>query len=533
MNDTLLFAIRGKSLIGYTVASSGKEFVKAKSALDGTELEGEFYSATTEEIHKAVEKAQHAFLQLKKTKPEQRALFLEEVAAGLELERKSITERARVESALSPVRLDGELNRTIAQLKLFATVLRNALYTDASIDRAFNEDGTLRMDVRRMQIPLGPVVVFGASNFPLAFSVAGGDTASAWAAGCPVIVKAHNGHPGTSDLVAATILKAGRKCNMPDGFFSLIYGRGVEAGMELVKHPLVKAVGFTGSYQGGKALFDAANQRKEPIPVYAEMGSLNPVLLLPAALNKRNEQLAASFAGSITQGCGQFCTKPGIFLAKAGADLDKFIALLKTRLGEIDAQPMLNEHINKAFKAGILKNVAGHKGVEFFPAGKPAEGFSVQAGVAVTNGKVFLTSSHLQEELFGPFALIVVCADKAELMAVAESVGGQLTATVIAEESELDLYEELIDVLKERSGRIIFNGVPTGVEVCHSMHHGGPFPSSSFSQYTSVGSDAIRRFLRPLCFQAWPEAALPRELKNENPDNIWRRVNGKLTNDKL
>ncbi len=526
-------SISEKSRIGYSQGSDEKNFLTAKNAIDGSDLPEKFFTASNDEINKAVEMASAAFLLLKKTTSEQRAGFLDTVAAELDAERPVVIERARLESALTLARLDGELNRTINQLKLFATLLRSGLHADATIDLAKNEDGSVRYDIRKVQVPLGPVVVFGASNFPLAFSVAGGDTASAWAAGCPVIVKAHNGHLGTSSIVAAVVVRAGKKCAMPEGFFSLIFGRGFDAGMALVKHPLVKAVGFTGSYSGGKALFDAANQRKEPIPVFAEMGSLNPVLLLPEALEKRNEQIATTFAGSITQGNGQFCTKPGLFLALEGNGFDLFLKHLKTKLAEVDAQHMLNENICSAFKAGLNKNIVSQTGVEYTAAGKPAGERTVQAGIATVNGKTFLSNPHLHEEVFGPFALIISCTSPAELKAVAESLGGQLTATVIATDEELNKHEEVIDVLKEKTGRIIFNGIPTGVEVCSAMHHGGPFPASSFSQFSSVGSDAIRRFLRPLCFQAWPNNALPEELKNENPEKIWRRVNGKLTNEGL
>jgi NADP-dependent aldehyde dehydrogenase len=380
-----------------------------------------------------------------------------------------------------------------------------------------------------MQIPLGPVGIFGASNFPLAFSVAGGDTASALAAGCPVIVKAHPLHPGTSELVGKAILKAARKTNMPEGVFSLLHGISNEAGMAIVNHPEIKAVGFTGSFKGGKALFDAAGKRPMPIPVFAEMGSVNPVFILPGALKEKNEILAKGLIGSVALGVGQFCTSPGVVVTKKSGDSEKFLQHLKTFNAETAAGTMLSEQIKNNYSKGI-ENLYHAEGVELVGSGADdSSGNKATSNVFTTNFETFSKNRSLSEEIFGPVTLNVSANSKTQMLEVAEKLEGHLTATIHGTDEDLVEYKDLIKILEQKVGRLIFNGFPTGVEVCHSMVHGGPFPATTAPQSTSVGTAAIKRFVRPVCYQDFPQAALPEPLKDANPLKIWRMVNGEMT----
>ena len=420
------------------------------------------------------------------------------------------------------------------QLRMFADLLREGSWVNASIDTAIPDRTPPKPDIRQMQIALGPVGVFGASNFPFAFSVAGGDTASALAAGCPVIVKGHQAHPGTSELTAMAILRAAEATGMPDGVFSLVQGGSTQVGMALVTHPLVKAIGFTGSFSGGKALYDAAVRREEPIPVYAEMGSINPVFILPEALKTRGKEIAAGLGDSITLGSGQFCTNPGLVLVEKDSEgYGGFQEHAKEKISNSMASAMLTSGISGAYEDGILK-FSNIEGVSELAKGTAGEG--ANAGIPqifVTNSETFLAHKELSEELFGPSSLLVTARDKNEIIGLAQKLEGHLTATIHGTEGDLKAYRQLIGILERKVGRIIINGFPTGVEVCPSMIHGGPFPATTDSSTTSVGTLAIYRFTRPVCYQGFSEMLLPNELKDSNPSAIHRLVNGQLTKEKI
>lgn len=484
-------------------------------------------------VNEAAFNADRAFQEFKSLPDETRIAFFNELISELEKAKQSILTTANLETSLPLGRLENEFNRTVNQIKLFIEVLTSGNWKEASIDFKKDANNIVLLDIRKINIAIGPVAVFGAGNFPLAFSVAGNDTISALAAGCPVIVKAHNGHRETSKLVAEAIVLAGEKCGIPKGFFSIIFDDGFTAGIALVQNPLIKAVGFTGSYNGGKALFDVANARPDPIPVFAEMGSVNPVILLPGELAENTNKWAREFAKSITLGCGQFCTKPGLFFALEGEPLDEFITQLKNEMSGITVHPMLNEQTKTGFEDKLKNGIQNAKNVTQYITAESVDSKSVNTSVATVTAENFLNNEKLREEFFGPFALIVKCKDKDELKKTVSSLNGQLTVTVIGGNSEIGSFYELIEVLKNKAGRILFNGVPTGVEVCYSMQHGGPFPASSSVHFTSVGADAIKRFIRPLCFQAWPQNALPNELRNKNTKNMVRRINGKLTTDSI
>jgi 2,5-dioxopentanoate dehydrogenase len=498
-------------------------------------LEGAFPNATSEDIDLAVKKATEAFDVYKKVDNKSKAAFLDQIADEILNLGDALIERCHLETGLPIARLQGERGRTMGQLKLFATMVREGSWVDARIDTAMPDRTPLpRVDLRHMLLPLGPVVVFGASNFPLAFSTAGGDTASALAAGCPVIVKAHKAHPGTSKMVADAVLKAVKICGMPEGTFSIILGNARTVGESLVKHPGVKAVGFTGSYGGGMALVNYANARPEPIPVFAEMGSTNPVFILPNALKEKGEEIAAGMAGSVTMGVGQFCTNPGLSFVQKVEGLDKFYNELSLKISQSPAGVMLTPEIKKAYDHGIERTL-GIKNVETFSVGLSGE--SPNSGIPT----IFKTSIEnfnqneegLSEENFGPSSVLVEANTKEEIIHAAKNLNGHLTATVFGTPKDFEDYSELFDILQKKVGRIIVNGYPTGVEVCHSMVHGGPFPATSAPQSTSVGTGAIKRFVRPVCFQNYPDSVLPNELKNGNPLNIWRLVDGNFVNSKL
>lgn len=483
--------------------------------------------ATYTEIDEALHKAQEAFLIYKNTSGLQRANLLRTIATEIENLGQELIATAMEESHLPEARLVGERGRTVGQLRLFADLVAEGSWVEASIDTPLPDRKPIpKPDIRKMLFPIGNIIVFGASNFPLAFSTAGGDTASALAAGCTVIVKAHPAHPETSALVAGAIWKALEKCNLPKNIFTHLFGRHIEIGKNLVLHPLANAVAFTGSYIGGKALFDLASQRKTPIPVFAEMGSINPVLLLPNALKNRAESIAQQFATSITASAGQFCTKAGILIGVESDELEKFTAYLANYISQIKPSTMLYE--------GIANNYDYQRKIALVQSGVKLEAESTTKAekdeamptIASVSAQGFLKNPTLHEEVFGAFALIVKCKHKEEMQQVIQILEGQLTATVISEKEELLSHKDLIEDLKDRVGRIVINGVPTGVEVCYSMHHGGAFPATTDSRFTSVGTGAIKRFARPICLQGFPDELLPQELQNSNPLNIWRLTNG-------
>jgi len=518
--------LTGKNLIaGAPVDSAGGRFA-AGGAI------AEFEEATAGHIDLALEAAERAWNDYRHVGAAQRAAFLERVAEQIE-GAGDLLDVAHAETSLPPQRLAGERARTTGQLRLFATLVREGSWVDARIDRA-QPDRTPqpKPDIRRMLMPIGPVAVFGASNFPLAFSVAGGDTASALAAGCPVVVKAHPAHPGTSELTARAVIDAATAVGMPPGVFSLVQSTRNEVAIALVQHRHTKAVGFTGSLRAGRALFDAAARRPEPIPVYAEMGSVNPVVLLPGALAERADAIADGLAASVTLGVGQFCTNPGVVIGVASDAFDRFVRRLDATIREAPAGTMLYPALLDSYEAGLrrLGAVAGTTTVRSSAAG---EGPCARPALTDTTADTFLRHRELAEEVFGPSTVVVRCGSSDELHTVARSLEGQLTATIHGTAADLVDHARLVAILEEKAGRLIVNGFPTGVEVCPSMQHGGPYPATTDSRSTSVGTAAIHRFARPVAYQNFPQSALPPELQDPNPRGLWRLVDGAMTKDAL
>ncbi|ACB96639.1 aldehyde dehydrogenase (NADP(+)) [Beijerinckia indica] len=520
-------AIKGESLIGSRDVSTVQTF-HAVNPATGLTIEPPFAEAGEADVEAAAQLAAEAFPIFRETTPSARAAFLEAIADAIEAIGDELIDRAMQETGLPKARLTGERGRTTGQLRLFSTVLRRGDWVDARIDPALPKREPLpRSDLRMRQIGVGPVAVFGASNFPLAFSVAGGDTASALAAGCPVVVKGHPAHPGTSELVGRAVRSAVEASGLPEGVFSLLSGTSHTLGTSLVADPRIMAVGFTGSRGGGLALSRIAAQRPVPIPVYAEMSSINPVFLLPGALAARADQLGTAFVGSLTLGAGQFCTNPGVAIGIAGVDFDRFIAAAAVALGGAPAAAMLTPGIADAYQRGV-DALAAQAAVEELARGTVPNGPNAcRPALFTTDAKAFCATSELSHEVFGASSLIVRCADKEEMQAVARALEGQLTATLHLESGDETLARTLLPVLDEKAGRILANGWPTGVEVCDAMVHGGPFPATSDPRTTSVGTLAIRRFLRPVCYQDLPPALLPPALQPDNPLGLPRLVNGK------
>jgi NADP-dependent aldehyde dehydrogenase len=523
--------LTGRSIIGFSRGKQGGPGFRAFDPQTGKTCEPEFTSATVEEVDRAVELAVAAAPEWAKASGKVRAEFLRAVASGLEKIADSIIERAQLETGLPHGRFKSELARTCGQMRLFADVVEEGSWVMARIDRADPKRAPQpKPDIRSMLIPLGPVVVFGASNFPLAFSVGGGDTVSAWASGNPVIVKAHPAHPGTGELVGRVIADTVRSLGLPEGLFSLLFDSGVTVGQALVKHSEVKGVGFTGSLAGGRALMDLAAARPEPIPVFAEMGSTNPVFILPGALKERGGQIAAGLYGSITLGGGQFCTKPGIVFLPQGEASQDLAREVEKRVSEASPFTLLTSGIHKAFVRGLderkksaanLRVTAGN--------GDQVDGYRANPAVIQTDVETFLSELELSEELFGPATLLVSHSNKDQALEAAAKLKGHLTATVHGTEQDFTEYADLIAILQTKVGRLVFNGYPTGVEVSHAMVHGGPYPATSDGRSTSVGTLAILRFCRPVCFQDCPNELLPLELRDENPLQIWRMVDSHMT----
>lgn len=523
--------LTGEMLIGRAAIRGQAGSQRAFNPTANAEIpEPEFGLGSREDVERAVDLATRAFDSYRNLPLERRAAFLEAIAEEILALGDALIERAHAESGLPVARLTGERARTAGQLRLFAQVVRDGHFLRATIDTAQPErQPAPRADLRLAKIPLGPVAVFGASNFPLAFSVAGGDTASALAAGAPVIVKAHSAHLGTSELVGRAIQKAAERLDMPEGVFSLLIGAGRDIGEALVAHPGIKAVGFTGSRQGGLALLRIANSRHEPIPVYAEMSSINPVFLLPRALSARTEALAQGFADSLTMGAGQFCTNPGLVLAIDGPDLQRFVTAAGKALSAKAAQTMLTPGIHAAYESGRAQ-VDALEGVERVASGAQAGGQAnaAQAALYVTDAQRLLRTPELQAEMFGPASVVVKARSLDELLQVADLLEGQLTSTLHLDEGDHSAARRLLPVLERKCGRILANGFPTGVEVCHAMVHGGPFPATSNAMYSSVGSSAIDRFLRPVCYQDIADELLPAALQQANPQGVWRLVDGAM-----
>jgi NADP-dependent aldehyde dehydrogenase len=526
--------ITGKNYIGNTLSAEGAITYKTFNPKTNTENTTVFTEATLEEIHEAAALAEEAFKVYKTFSGAKKATFLNAIADEILALDGELIQMYMSESGLPEGRAKGERGRTIGQLRTFAALVEEGSWVEARIDPAQpNREPRPRVDLRKMLIPIGPIVVFGASNFPLAYSTAGGDTASALASGCPVIVKSHPMHAGTGELIASAIQKAAQKTGMPNGIFSNINSSGIEVGKQLVMHPKVKGVGFTGSIRGGRALLDLASQRPEPIPVFAEMGSINPVVLLPKALETKAKAWAKTYASSITLGTGQFCTNPGLILGLQSDDLDQFIKTLSAEIITIAPQCMLHPNIHSAYsnnkaRAQSQKNVTTTATIDQ----AVTENYAQQA-VATVDGITFLQNKTLHEEVFGPFSLVVQCENMEQLEAIISNLEGQLTGTIISEENEVTNHQNIVNALSNRVGRIIFNGVPTGVEVVPAMLHGGPYPASTDSRFSAVGRDAIKRWVRPFSYQDWPNELLPDELKNENPLGILRLVNDQETKEAL
>jgi NADP-dependent aldehyde dehydrogenase len=524
--------ITGKNYIGNRLSAQGKTTYKTFNPQLNIENEHVFTEATPDEINEALRLADDAFKVYQSIPGLKKAAFLNAIADEILALDNVLIQTYCSETGLPEGRAQGERGRTVYQLRSFADLVQEGSWVEAAIDTALPDRKPLpKPDLRKMLTPLGTVVVFGASNFPLAYSTAGGDTASALAAGCPVVVKSHPMHAGTGELVASAVIKAAQKTGMPEGVFSNLNSSGISVGEQLVKHTQVKAVGFTGSIKGGRALYNLAANRKEPIPVFAEMGSINPVVIMPKALHARKESIAKTYAGSITLGTGQFCTNPGLILGIKGGDLDEFIAILSKEITKIDPACMLHPNIHKAYnrnKEAALSQKGIHVAAEY---NAQVKNNYAQQTVTTVEGNLFLENTQLHQEVFGPYSMVVQCDDLDQLEHVITKLEGQLTGTIIAEESELNNYTPIIKALQNRVGRLIFNGVPTGVEVCPSMVHGGPYPASTDSRFTAVGIHSIKRWVRPVGFQDWPNHLLPDALKNENPLAILRLVNNQNTTD--
>lgn len=523
--------ITGQHLIAGESSRAGNKTFRATNPATSETFGPEFADATAGEIDRALEAARGAFEDAPRPDFDKTARFLDAIAVELLGLGDSLIDLASRETGLGRDRLAGERVRTVGQLRMFAQLVREGSWVDARIDHADpNRKPLPKPDVRRMRLPIGPVVVFGASNFPIAFSVAGGDTASALAAGNPVVFKAHPAHPNTSELIARAALRAADAEGMPSGTFSLIQGAGHEAGIELVRHPLTQAVAFTGSLRGGRALFDAAVARPRPIPFFGEMGSVNPVFLLPGALAERSETIARGLIQSATLGVGQFCTNPGIVIGPAGPALDHFTHAAADLIRQTTPGTMLYAAIRDSFlrTAERMVSVPGVRVEGHAPAGNTskthAPGIFLSADVST-----FLANPLLHEECFGPSTLLVRCGDDAGMETIARAIEGQLTATIHGTPDDLARHDGLVRILKRKAGRLLFNGFPTGVEVCSAMQHGGPYPATTDSHFTSVGSAAIERFVRPVSFQDFPSAELPPELQDGNPRQIWRLINNEFS----
>ena len=523
--------LHGRSFIGDQLGADG-ETVRATSPLDGARLEPAFHAANVREVDAAMALAEAAFVAYRETTGIQRAAFLERIADEIMALGEDLIWRAHQETGLPEARLTGERGRTVNQLKQFAQVARENSWVDSRIDTAIPDRQPVpKPDLRRMMIPIGPVIVFGSSNFPLAYSVAGGDTASALATGNPVVVKAHSGHPGTSELVATALRRAVAACGMHSGVFSMLHGPGKIIGTALVRHPFARAVGFTGSRAAGRTLFDVAAARPDPIPVFAEMSSLNPIFILPGALREGAAKIAEGLRNSITMGVGQFCTKPGLVFGLSSGEFDQFQTTIAGLMEAVAPSTMLHGGIWESYHEG-LSSVLGISGVRLLARSKEVPDSSKSQGEAValaTDAANFRKQPRLTEEVFGPCAVFVSARDLGELEEVARGLEGQLTATVHGTPDDLQEAGVLLRILERKAGRLIINGFPTGVEVCPSMNHGGPYPATTDVRFTSVGTAALARFVRPICYQGYPALLLPDALKDENPLGLQRLVNGKLT----
>jgi len=494
-------------------------------------LETAFHEASTHQVSQAVSAAEGAFPEYSGLPATRRAEFLRAIAAELINAGAPLLERARAETGLPLARLEGERGRTVHQLQLLANVLDEGSWVEARIDTGNASRAPIpKPDLRRLLVPLGPVAVFAASNFPFAYSIAGGDTASAFAAGCTVVCKAHPAHPGTSELTAVALVRAVQRCGLPPGVFSMVHGWSHEVGIALVQHPRIQAVGFTGSLRGGRAIFDTAAARPEPIPVYAEMGSVNPVFLLPSAVRERSAHIVDGLANSMTQGVGQFCTNPGVVVGVRDEAFTKLTHALAERIASTENGVMLYDGLFRNF-AKAVRSAEDHGASRLAQALPTDQPTRAQPTLLAVDAAQFIERVELRQEMFGPASIVVTAEHTDDLERIAESMEGQLTASIHGTDEELVQNARLVQLLQRKVGRLVFNGYPTGVEVGHAIVHGGPYPASTDGRTTAVGSAAITRFARPVCFQNFPEAALPEELHNHNGRNIWRMVNGTFTKD--
>lgn len=535
MTTTTATLLTGKNLIAGEESAQGDSTFRARDPKLGADLEPAAFDATVREIDEAAKAAADAFEVYRKTPAADIAKFLERVAENLGAVSDALIERADQETALGKPRLTGELARTRNQILLYASVAKKGDWLDARIDRAMPDRKPLpRPDLRRVLIPIGPVAVWSASNFPLAYSVAGGDTASALASGNTVVVKTHPAHPGSSEIAARAIVSAVEASGLPSGVFSMIHGRTPEMSVAVIKHPAIKAGAFTGSLRAGRALYDAANTRPEPIPFFAEMGSINPVFILPNALEEQGEQIAEGLFNSINLGVGQFCTNPGVAAALDSSSLEKLTRLLTEKFSKAAPGTMLYSGLRDVYAKSVdhRKGLGGVQAVLTEVSVDPAK---TESGPAFfqTDCKTFLANEELREELFGPSSIFVRCSSNEDLERVARSMAGNLTATVIGTPEDLAAHGELIALLEMKVGRLILNGYPTGVEVCAAMQHVGPYPATTDSRFTSVGTAALQRFARPICYQNFPDELLPAELQNANPRGILRIVEGETTRDPI
>ncbi|MCB1061622.1 MAG: aldehyde dehydrogenase (NADP(+)) [Verrucomicrobiae bacterium] len=531
-----MLELHGNHLIGHQTSAESDQTFQSANPSTGESLPTVFREATDAEIDRALTLAANAFVAFRQTSVEDRARFLEVCADEVEALGTQLIESTMAETGHPEGRCVGERGRATGQSRMFAQFLREGSWVDARIDLPQPDRQPLpKPDVRSLMFPVGPVVVFGASNFPLAISVFGADTVSAFAAGCPVVVKAHPAHPATCELLARAILTAAEKCGMPEGVFSMVHGRTNAVGLALVRHPETVAAAFTGSLRGGRALLDAANSRPNPIPFYAEMGSVNPIFVLPGALKERSQDLATGFIQSLTLGVGQFCTNPGLVFGLESEEMGSFVNGTAEAAKNAAPATMLHAGIHHAFVEGV-GTMQGMSGLTLVgQSNTPADPAKSQAACHVfeTDASGLRSNPELYEEIFGPVSTVVKCASPADLEEFASQLEGSLTATIHGTEEDLAEYRGLINILEKRVGRLIFNGYPTGIEVCHGMHHGGPYPASAHSYFTSIGTRCIYRFVRPLCFQGWPQSQLPEDLRDENPRGILRMVDGTYTRDPI
>ncbi|MFN8252694.1 MAG: aldehyde dehydrogenase (NADP(+)) [Ferruginibacter sp.] len=526
-------SITGKNIIGFELAASGTATFQAANPATSISLPELFYNATAGETSDAVAKAANAFVVYNQKSATEKAAFLDAIADEIMAMGDALIERAMSESGLPAARLTGERGRTTSQLKMFAQLLREGSWVNACIETALPDRQPLpKPDIRRMMEPIGPVVVFGASNFPFAYSAAGGDTASALAAGCPVIVKAHPSHPGTDELVSQAIISAAKKTNMPDGVYSMVHCNNENA-IALITQPQIKAVGFTGSRKGGMALFNAAVNRPEPIPVYAEMSAVNPVIILPGAAASNGEAIANGLAASVTLGVGQFCTNPGLIFMVNDAHTTTFLQKLAAAIEKSLPATMLSKNICANYESGVARLKGNPAVAVLSSSGTAAAAEKTEAVpyVFTVQQTDFIADISLSAEVFGPATTVVLCNNTGEIEAALKTLEGQLTATLHASGSDAAVLEGIISLLKEKAGRLVFGGFPTGVEVCDAMVHGGPFPATSDGRTTSVGTPAIQRFVRPVAYQNFPQHLLPDALKDSNPLHILRQINGAYTKD--